>query len=106
MPQGRAPVDTAGLTVIGYGFVFRRPPASYVVNASKLHRQKQLSEQLRHALESPVIIEQAKGITAQQHTVPVCDDPGAGDHFACHDRLLALVCNFGETPLIDDLPLG
>jgi GAF domain-containing protein len=44
---------------------------SYVVNASKLHQQEQLSEQLQQALESRVVIEQAKGITAYKHTVSV-----------------------------------
>jgi GAF domain-containing protein len=44
---------------------------SYVVNASKLHQQEQLSEQLQQALESRVVIEQAKGITAYMHTVSV-----------------------------------
>ena len=43
----------------------------YVVNASKLRQQEQLSEQLQHALQSRVIIEQAKGITAQQNSVTV-----------------------------------
>jgi GAF domain-containing protein len=46
---------------------------SYVVNASKLRQQEQLSEQLQEALESRVIIEQAKGITAQQNAVSVDD---------------------------------
>jgi GAF domain-containing protein len=46
---------------------------SYVVNASKLRQQEQLSEQLQEALESRVIIEQAKGITAQQNAVTVDD---------------------------------
>ena len=44
---------------------------SYVINASKIRQQQQLSEQLQHALESRVVIEQAKGITAQQHAVTV-----------------------------------
>jgi GAF domain-containing protein len=44
---------------------------SYVVNASKLRQQEQLSEQLQQALESRIIIEQAKGITAQQHAVSI-----------------------------------
>jgi GAF domain-containing protein len=44
---------------------------SYVVNASKLHQQHQLSEQLQEALESRVVIEQAKGITAHKHAVSV-----------------------------------
>jgi GAF domain-containing protein len=44
---------------------------SYMVNASKLLQQRQLSEQLQEALESRVVIEQAKGITSQQHSVPL-----------------------------------
>jgi GAF domain-containing protein len=44
---------------------------SYVVNVSKLRQQEQLSEQLQGALESRVVIEQAKGITAQQNSVTV-----------------------------------
>ena len=44
---------------------------SYVVNASKLRQQEQLSEQLQEALESRVVIEQAKGITAHQHSLTV-----------------------------------
>ena len=46
---------------------------SYVVNASKLRQQEQLSEQLQQALESRVVIEQAKGITAQQKAISVDD---------------------------------
>jgi GAF domain-containing protein len=44
---------------------------SYVVNASKLRQQQQLSEQLQEALESRVVIEQAKGITAYKNAVTV-----------------------------------
>src|SRR5664280_988375 len=44
---------------------------SYVVNASMLRQQEQLSEQLQHALESRVVIEQAKGITAFKNAVKV-----------------------------------
>jgi GAF domain-containing protein len=44
---------------------------SYVLNAAKLHDQEKLSQQLQHALDSRVVIEQAKGITAHQNTVPV-----------------------------------
>jgi GAF domain-containing protein len=44
---------------------------SYVVNASKLRQQEQLSEQLQEALESRVVIEQAKGITAYKHAVSI-----------------------------------
>ena len=44
---------------------------SYVVNVSKLRQQEQLSEQLQHALDSRVVIEQAKGITAYQNAVTI-----------------------------------
>jgi GAF domain-containing protein len=44
---------------------------SYVVNASKLRQQEQLSEQLQAALESRIVIEQAKGVTAQQSSVSI-----------------------------------
>ena len=44
---------------------------SYVVNSSKLRQQQQLSEQLQEALESRIVIEQAKGITAQQQKVSI-----------------------------------
>ena len=44
---------------------------SYVVNASKLLQQQQLSEQLQHALDSRVVIEQAKGIVSQRRAISV-----------------------------------
>ena len=44
---------------------------SYVVNASKLRQQEQLIEQLQDALDSRIVIEQAKGITAHQHSVTI-----------------------------------
>jgi GAF domain-containing protein len=44
---------------------------AYLVNASKLDQQRQLNDQLQHALDARVIIEQAKGITANAHNTTV-----------------------------------
>jgi AmiR/NasT family two-component response regulator len=41
------------------------------VNASKLHQQEQLNEQLQHALDAKAIIEQAKGIVANGRDITV-----------------------------------
>jgi GAF domain-containing protein len=46
---------------------------SYIVNASKLRQQEQLSEQLQEALTSRVVIEQAKGIISQQKSVTLAE---------------------------------
>ena len=68
-PEAREWTDE-DITVAG---VLADVATSYVVNASKLRQQEQLSEQLQQALESRVIIEQDKGITAQQKSVSVDD---------------------------------
>ena len=44
---------------------------SYLINASKLHQQQQLNEQLRSALDSRAIIEQAKGSVAATQRISV-----------------------------------
>jgi len=44
---------------------------NYLINASKLRQQEQLNEQLRRALDSQSIIEQAKGSIAATHGIDV-----------------------------------
>lgn len=44
---------------------------AYLINASKMHQQIQLNEQLQFALESRIVIEQAKGAIAGAHGITV-----------------------------------
>jgi AmiR/NasT family two-component response regulator len=45
--------------------------ASYVANASDLEQSRRTTEQLREALESRIIIEQAKGMLASEYRISV-----------------------------------
>jgi GAF domain-containing protein len=44
---------------------------SYIVNTRLLDEQSQLADQLRRALDSRVVIEQAKGVLAERHGIDV-----------------------------------
>lgn len=44
---------------------------AYLINASKLRQQEQLTEQLQQALESRTVIEQAKGVIAARNGVSI-----------------------------------
>lgn len=44
---------------------------TYLINASTLHQRDRLNDQLKQALESRVLIEQAKGITANDRGIDV-----------------------------------
>ena len=58
-----------------------------------MHDQEQLSQQLQQALDSLVVIEQAKGITDHQNTVPVNQDVFLGHP---HPRQSRGLCSHGS----------
>ena len=55
----------------------------YLINASTYHQQEQLNEQLQRALESRIVIEQAKGVIAEARSVDV---EKAFEHIRQHAR--------------------
>ncbi len=64
----------------------------YLVNASALDQQRQLNQQLQRALDSRVVIEQAKGIIAATHAVPMPDAFGVlRGHARAHNASLRAV---------------
>lgn len=60
--------DDDDLDVLG---VFADMATAYLARTSKLAEARQLADQLQRALDSRVIVEQAKGIVANQHDVTV-----------------------------------
>ena len=61
----------------------------YLVNASKLRQQEQLAEQLQTALDTRVVIEQAKGMVAAAEGITV-DETFARIRRYARDRNLVL----------------
>lgn len=48
--------------------------AAYILNQGRLEDAEQLTDQLQHALDSRVVVEQTKGIVAERHG---CDPEAA-----------------------------
>lgn len=77
--------------------------SSYVVNASKINQQRQTLEQLQQALDSRVVIEQAKGVIAAYRGVNVDEAfrilrKHANDHRASLHTTAEAVVNLGLRP--------
>ncbi|BAN03542.1 GAF and ANTAR domain-containing protein [Ilumatobacter coccineus] len=55
--------------VIGAAHVLADIATGYILHASRLDEAQRLNEQLQHALDSRIVIEQAKGILAGEHGI-------------------------------------
>jgi GAF domain-containing protein len=66
-PREWSPADIEAATVMA------DMATGYLINASKLHQQQQLNQQLQSALDSRAIIEQAKGVIATADGISVND---------------------------------
>lgn len=78
---------------------------SYVLNAEKLDAHRRTAEQLQRALDSRVVIEQAKGIIAAQQRIRVDDAykvlrKHANDHRATLRATAEAVVNLGLRPSV------
>lgn len=72
----------------------------YLVHASRLHQQRRMAEQLRYALDSRIVIEQAKGIVAASDGIGVDEAfqrirKYARDHNAQLRAVASAVVNLG-----------
>jgi GAF domain-containing protein len=66
-PRDWIPEDVAAAQVLA------NMATSYVAHASELERQRRTTEQLEEALQSRIVIEQAKGMLSAERKIPVDD---------------------------------
>ena len=83
--------------------VFADIATSYVVNASQLDRQRRTAEQLQRALDSRIVIEQAKGIISAHRHLGIDEAfrvlrKYANDHHASLRATAEAVVNLGLRP--------
>lgn len=45
--------------------------SGYILNATQLSESRTLAKQLQHALDSRIVVEQAKGVLCERHDIPV-----------------------------------
>lgn len=61
--------------------------SSLVINARELEQSRRVAEQLQHALDSRVVIEQAKGAVARDRGISVDEAFGVLRDHACSNHL-------------------